>query len=170
MKIFAAFFLAEGWSSFEDSNICKVCNLQGSRATWPASKMPRRQEPTSICTTTLNLIHSSLAKTNCSRNLKCSSTAMIKSLFRNLPALGRKWQPLVFSNTNFPRIPLDHLIEEETLPDYVASRYYPTRIGELIKERYQVVGKLGFGASSTVWLARDLRYEPLKMYVKTRSS
>lgn len=47
-------------------------------------------------------------------------------------------------------------IEEETIPGYVAGRYYPTRIGEILKDRYQVVGKLGFGASSTVWLARDM--------------
>lgn len=43
------------------------------------------------------------------------------------------------------------------MPDYVASRYYPARIGEIFKDRYQIVGKLGFGASSTVWLARDMK-------------
>lgn len=48
-------------------------------------------------------------------------------------------------------------MEEETLPDYIASRYYPTRIGEIIKDRYQVVGKLGYGTTSTVWLARDIK-------------
>ncbi|KAL4917872.1 kinase-like domain-containing protein [Aspergillus aurantiobrunneus] len=40
-------------------------------------------------------------------------------------------------------------IEEECLPDYLASRYYPTQIGEVIKDRYQVVGKLGHGVTST---------------------
>lgn len=53
-------------------------------------------------------------------------------------------------------IPLHEKIEEELFPDYLASRYYPVRIGEILKNRYQIVGKLGFGASSTVWLARDL--------------
>lgn len=43
------------------------------------------------------------------------------------------------------------------MPDYVASRYYPARIGEIFKDRYQIVRKLGFGASSTVWLARDMK-------------
>lgn len=47
-------------------------------------------------------------------------------------------------------------IDEETLSDYVASQYHPTRIGEVIKERYQVVNKLGFGSTSTAWLARDM--------------
>lgn len=81
---------------------------------------------------------------------------MLSSLLRSLPRLGRRWKPLGFSNTNFVQIPEYHKIEEETLPDYVASHYYPTRIGEIIKERYQVVGKMGFGSTSTAWLARDL--------------
>lgn len=83
---------------------------------------------------------------------------MLKSLIRSLPGLGRKWTPLNFSNPNFLRIPTNYAIEEETIPGYVASRYYPTQIGETIQGRYQVVGKLGFGASSTVWLARDMEY------------
>lgn len=78
------------------------------------------------------------------------------SLLRRLPWPGRIWKPLTFSNPNFMRIPLDEKIEEELFPDYIASRYYPVRIGEVLRDRYQIVGKLGFGASSTVWLARDL--------------
>jgi serine/threonine-protein kinase SRPK3 len=49
-------------------------------------------------------------------------------------------------------------VEEEILPHYAASQYYPVQIGEIFCARYQVVGKLGFGVTSTVWLARDLRY------------
>ncbi|KAJ5613156.1 hypothetical protein N7510_006350, partial [Penicillium lagena] len=41
-------------------------------------------------------------------------------------------------------------IEEEIIPDYVASRFYPTQIGGIIENRYQVVGKPAFGASLTV--------------------
>lgn len=78
------------------------------------------------------------------------------SLLRRLPWSGRAWKPLSFSNINFPRLPTQQRIEEELFPDYVASRYYPVRIGEILKDRYQIVGKLGFGATSTVWLARDL--------------
>jgi hypothetical protein len=78
------------------------------------------------------------------------------SLLRRLAWPGRAWKPLAFSNPNFRRIPLDEKIEEELFPDYVASRYYPVRIGEVLRNRFQIVGKLGFGASSTVWLARDL--------------
>lgn len=82
---------------------------------------------------------------------------MLASLLRSLPPLGRAWKPLNFSNPSFVRIPLSQKIEEETMPDYIASRYYPARIGEIFKDRYQIVGKLGFGASSTVWLARDMK-------------
>lgn len=82
---------------------------------------------------------------------------MLSSFLRSLPRLGRTWKPLNFSNPNFVRISAHYKIEEETIPGYVASRYYPVRIGEILKEQYQVVGKLGFGASSTVWLAQDMK-------------
>ncbi|PYI27291.1 kinase-like protein [Aspergillus indologenus CBS 114.80] len=97
---------------------------------------------------------------------------MFSSLRRSLPQLGRRWKPLDFSNPNFIRIPEWHKIEEENLPDYTASQYYPTRIGEVIKERYQIIGKLGFGSTSTVWLARDMddrRYVMLKIFVQASS-
>jgi serine/threonine protein kinase len=66
--------------------------------------------------------------------------------------------PRIFSNLNFRRISPAEKVEEETFPDYLAARYYPVRIGEVFVSRYQVVGKLGYGVFSTVWLARDLKY------------
>ncbi|KAL4936032.1 hypothetical protein BDV06DRAFT_233764 [Aspergillus oleicola] len=63
-----------------------------------------------------------------------------------------------------------HKIEEETLQDYVPSHYHPTRMGEVIKEPYQVISKLGFGSTSTAWLARNLssrRYVTLKIYLQS---
>jgi serine/threonine-protein kinase SRPK3 len=50
------------------------------------------------------------------------------------------------------------MVEEERLPFYNRNDYYPMRIGEVIKDRYHVVAKLGYGTSSTVWLCHDLRY------------
>lgn len=79
------------------------------------------------------------------------------SFLRSLASFGRKWKPLAFPKSPLAQIPFSERIEEETFPDYVASRYYPANIGEVLRERYQIVGKLGYGASSTVWLARDLR-------------
>lgn len=49
-------------------------------------------------------------------------------------------------------------IEEEELPLYKPENYYPVDIGEVFVSRYQVVLKLGYGTSSTVWLWRDLKY------------
>ncbi|KAK8102958.1 Serine/threonine protein kinase [Apiospora sp. TS-2023a] len=94
------------------------------------------------------------------------------SLLRGLPWPGRAWRPITFSNPNFTRISLDEKIEEELFPDYIASRYYPVRVGEVLRGRYQIVGKLGFGATSTVWLARDLdgrRHVVLKLFVNSES-
>ncbi|KAM5508252.1 magnesium ion transporter [Microsporum canis] len=95
------------------------------------------------------------------------------SFLSSMSRLGRRrWEPLKFSNHNFVRIPTNQKIEEETIPNYIASRYYPTRIGEIFEDRYQVVGKLGFGATSTVWLARDMeyrRYVTLKIFIKSTS-
>ncbi len=51
----------------------------------------------------------------------------------------------------------DDLIEEQTLPRYCPQRYYPVHLGETFNDRYLVVAKLGYGASSTVWLTRDLQ-------------
>ena len=42
-------------------------------------------------------------------------------------------------------------------PDrYRPGGYHPVHIGEVYRERYRVLHKLGYGTYSTVWLARDL--------------
>ncbi|KJX97005.1 protein kinase [Zymoseptoria brevis] len=85
------------------------------------------------------------------------------------PLLRRAWKPLTFSKESMVSLPIDQKIEEETIPGYIASRYYPVRIGEVFQARYQVVGKLGFGVTSTVWLARDTsecRHVALKVCIR----
>ncbi|KAK2865345.1 hypothetical protein FQN49_003671 [Arthroderma sp. PD_2] len=62
-----------------------------------------------------------------------------------------------FPTTGFVKLDLSEKIEEEGLPNYVADNFYPVYIGEVFASRYQVVSKLGFGMSSTVWLCRDLQ-------------
>ncbi|KAM3423965.1 hypothetical protein BST61_g1358 [Cercospora zeina] len=92
----------------------------------------------------------------------------LQRLFK--PFLRRSWKALTFPTSGFPSIPLDSKIEEETLPDYVASQFYPARIGEILRDRYQIVGKLGFGGTSTVWLARDLynrKHVAVKLYIQS---
>jgi serine/threonine-protein kinase SRPK3 len=81
------------------------------------------------------------------------------SLLKWLPRVSRRSPSItrVFSNQSYERVPENQQIEEETFPNYLAARYYPIRTGEVLESRYQVIGKLGFGAFSTVWLARDLK-------------
>ncbi|KAK7546780.1 putative serine/threonine protein kinase [Phyllosticta citricarpa] len=61
------------------------------------------------------------------------------------------------------------IVEEEMFQWYSGNSWYPIRVGDLFKERYQVIGKLFFGRVSTVWLCRDLighKYVTLKVYVQ----
>jgi len=67
-------------------------------------------------------------------------------------------QPRTFRDDGFEELPAREKIEEEGLPDYKAQRFYPVRMGEIFQSRYQVVSKLGFGSTSTVWICRDLKY------------
>ncbi|KAE8321284.1 hypothetical protein RU639_013166 [Aspergillus parasiticus] len=60
-------------------------------------------------------------------------------------------------------------VEEETLQFYEHEQYYPVRIGETFLSRYKVIGKLGYGAYSTVWLCRDLmEHEYMALKVSTQ--
>ncbi|KAK5989763.1 putative serine/threonine-protein kinase clkA-like protein [Cladobotryum mycophilum] len=61
-------------------------------------------------------------------------------------------------------------LEEEQLPCYEPSHFYPVRLGQIFKDRYQVVAKLGYGSTSTTWLGRDLqnrRYVTLKVHINS---
>lgn len=65
-----------------------------------------------------------------------------------------------FPAEGFEVLSLQNKVEEETLPDYRSERFYPVSLGEVLHSRYQVVAKLGYGTSSTVWLGRDLKCVP----------
>ncbi|RHZ70191.1 hypothetical protein CDV55_106711 [Aspergillus turcosus] len=49
------------------------------------------------------------------------------------------------------------LVDEEISPVYDSKYFYPARPGEVLADRYQTLVKVGWGVSSTVWLARDLQ-------------
>lgn len=72
------------------------------------------------------------------------STARSRSEPRNFPTKG------------FDVINKDQLIEEERMLEYNPDHFYPVRLGEVFNGRFQTVAKLGYGSSSTIWLARDL--------------
>ncbi|TQW00462.1 protein kinase [Cordyceps javanica] len=63
------------------------------------------------------------------------------------------WPP---SPANITRLNSFDTIEEEKTPYYDAGCFYPARLGQVLNGRYQLATKVGFGSSSTVWLARDL--------------
>lgn len=48
--------------------------------------------------------------------------------------------------------------EDEGLPDYKIGGYHPVHVGEVFKNRYVIIQKLGWGHFSTVWLAKDKEY------------
>ncbi|OSC97370.1 putative CDK4/6 [Trametes coccinea BRFM310] len=89
-------------------------------------------------------------------------------LFRSLTTRGRRppSPPRPLSTAEPPLIDPSYLVEEETIPWYDPNDFYPVDIGEVLQARYQVIGKLGFGGYSTVWLCRDLvehRYVAVKV-------
>ena len=47
--------------------------------------------------------------------------------------------------------------ETEELVRYLSGSFYPIRIGDVLEDTYRIEHKLGYGESSTVWLARDIK-------------
>ncbi|PWY95934.1 kinase domain protein [Aspergillus sclerotioniger CBS 115572] len=80
--------------------------------------------------------------------------------------------PLRFPSTGFQTVPATHILEEERFNAFKQGHYYPVNIGDIFNSTYQVIGKLGYGTTSTVWLAHDLRsqtYVTLKIYTRDES-
>jgi hypothetical protein len=71
--------------------------------------------------------------------------------------------------TLFPGLWPVGFVGYQKMPDNpkMDERFYPVRmnrIGEILAARYQALGKLGFGTTSMVWLARNLMARNLMMY------
>jgi serine/threonine-protein kinase SRPK3 len=49
--------------------------------------------------------------------------------------------------------------EDEGMEDYKPGGYHPVHVGEVFLDRYMVIQKLGWGHFSTVWLAKDMKFE-----------
>ncbi|CAG8947746.1 unnamed protein product [Penicillium salamii] len=56
-----------------------------------------------------------------------------------------------------PPLPPGILVDEEISPVYNSKYFYPAKPGKILADRYQTLVKVGWGVSSTVWLARDLQ-------------
>ncbi|KAH8691546.1 kinase-like domain-containing protein [Talaromyces proteolyticus] len=72
-----------------------------------------------------------------------------------LSALRRK-KPFPMPSRGPPLSP-GILVDEEITPVYNSKYFYPAKPGEVLADRYQIMVKVGWGVSSTVWLARDLQ-------------
>ncbi|KAJ3739984.1 putative CDK4/6 [Lentinula detonsa] len=79
----------------------------------------------------------------------------------------------VFPSTGFKTIPDSEIFEEENWPWYTPQSFYPVHIGEILHSQYQVLYKLGYGTTATVWLCQDLcrnKYVCMKAMVWDYSS
>jgi hypothetical protein len=65
--------------------------------------------------------------------------------------------PLRFPNAGFDVINESEVLEEEQFDKFKQGQYFPVNIGAVYANKYQVIGKLGFGTTSTVWLSRNLQ-------------
>ncbi|EGX90384.1 protein kinase domain protein [Cordyceps militaris CM01] len=78
--------------------------------------------------------------------------------------------PLQFPATGFKVITDATLLEEQHYDEFKTGNYCPVNIGDVYDSNtYQVLGKLGFGSTATVWLARNLRnrrFYALKVFMR----
>lgn len=87
-------------------------------------------------------------------NVLSISSRYVEKLFCKAPL-----RPLQFPTTGFEVIDEEDTYEEEVIfpQRFAAGHFYPVNIGDVYASRYQILGKLGFGSTSSVWLARDLQ-------------
>lgn len=81
------------------------------------------------------------------------------SLFRWAKTAARRAAspPTRFPATGFDLISDAQPLDEEQFERFKRGLHYPVNIGDVFASKYQVLGKLGYGVASTVWLARDLQ-------------
>ncbi|RAL08329.1 putative protein kinase [Aspergillus homomorphus CBS 101889] len=87
-------------------------------------------------------------------------------------SVGWTCTPKVFQSSGVELLDPSIALDEETLPTYQPEKYYPVNQGELLNDRYQALPKIGYGVTSTVWLAKDLTastYVVLKVRVTGRT-
>lgn len=64
--------------------------------------------------------------------------------------------PMFFPTSGFETVRPSEVLDEERFEHFKQGQYYPANIGAVFSSKYQIDGKLGFGSTSTVWLARDI--------------
>jgi len=84
---------------------------------------------------------------------RATSSSGHRTLSSFISSISRSGSP----DSKVPIISSAKPFEEENLPKYSHQTFYAARIGEKLNDRYEVVAKLGFGMTATVWLAKDLQ-------------
>lgn len=69
----------------------------------------------------------------------------------------RRQAALSQSPVNFELLPLKAPIDEELVPGYDPKYFHHPNPGDVLHDRYELKAKIGWGGSSTVWLAEDIR-------------
>ncbi len=69
------------------------------------------------------------------------------------------------SGPGFENINASHKVDEERLPHYKHSRFYPVYLRDIFESRYQVLSKLGYGSCSTVWLSHDMMFVTFRSHI-----
>ncbi|KAL4863676.1 kinase-like domain-containing protein [Aspergillus spectabilis] len=80
-----------------------------------------------------------------------------------------KWATKALRRAPSPSICFPTSGFETVRPSEVLDEERVEHIGDVISSKYQIMGKLGFGTTSTVWLARDLeghQYVTHKIYTR----
>ncbi|KAI0795995.1 kinase-like domain-containing protein [Abortiporus biennis] len=106
------------------------------------------------------------------KTLHLSSFRPTLRLFKNTFKL-KRWvggygKPRKFPTDGFRIVPTTELLEEEKWPWYTPQSFYLVNIGDVFRSKYQVLYKLGYGTTSTVWMCRDLssnKYVSMKSMV-----
>lgn len=62
------------------------------------------------------------------------------------------------------------MLEEERITGFSKNVLCPVNISDVFASRYQIVAKLGYGVTSTVWLARDLRPVTFSYFYRSPSN
>lgn len=117
--------------------------------------VPRNRTKTRI--QSVLLAHTSVRMSSLWASIRSSLKSFSNSSGDKISTSDAIEEPRLLPKSGFTTIDADQLVEEEELPDYQADRFYPVQLGDIFQNRYQVVAKLGFGSSSTSWLARDLK-------------
>lgn len=86
--------------------------------------------------------------------MQCLSRLLRLPFSRRPPSPAREFSP-------GPLLDSVDKLEEEKLAWYSQDNFFPVKVGHVFHSKYQVVGKLGYGGYSTVWLFAEVYSNPL---------